>query len=146
MKKIFCIITCLFLINFTSCSNTQKYSIEDCVLTMTSIQSTVQNGDFIVFSPDNDTFDKNSYPSAVKIELTCTANNGDLSIIDATNNKSYTGNYKLTESTASTSIYEIVLDSNKGNAVISKVIRKDDVNVIALIISIGEYTLNFRTK
>lgn len=147
MKRIIAFIlsalTCMCLV---ACGNNQKYAIDDYTWVMSTIQSVEQNGDFVAYAPSNVTFDKNAYPNAVSIDMTCSAKNGALSILDKTNNKTYNGSYKVTNNSSQTVIYEIVIEDKSGTVVVSVTDNQDGTVIPTMILSIDDYALNFQSK
>lgn len=147
MKKIIAFIlsafTCMCLV---ACGNKQKYAIDDCVWVMASVQSVEQNGDFVAYAPSNDTFNKEAYPNAVPIDMACTAKDGAFSILDQTNHKTYNGTYKVTKNSSQTTIYEIVIEDESGTAVVSVTNNRNGTVIPAMILSVGNYVLNFQSK
>lgn len=86
---------------------------------------------------ENDTLFKFSKP----IELTCVAKSGKLTITDKTNNKTYSGTYKVKSwSKHSPQSYEIVIEGKKGKANISERFNR------TLFMSIDGYYLHFVIK
>lgn len=86
---------------------------------------------------DNDPLFASSKP----IELTCVAKNGNLTIIDTTNDKTYFGTYKV-KSWRRLQRYEIVIDGKQGRANISN----NSLFNKTLFMSIDGYCLNFISK
>ena len=86
----------------------------------------------------------------VVIDLICSASDGEFSITDKTNDKSYNGTYKLTTQNSKSTIYEIATAENAGNAVTAYTKYKDGFAATSktptLIITLGDYTLNFQTE
>lgn len=86
---------------------------------------------------ENDTLFKFSKP----IELTCVAKSGKLTITDKTNNKTYSGTYKVKSWSKHTpQSYEIVIEGKKGKANISEQFNR------TLFMSIDGYYLHFVIK
>lgn len=147
MKKVITIIlSALLLVCLVGCGNTAKYAFNDYTWTMTSVQSVEQNGDFVAYSPSDTTFDKTTYPNAVAIEMTCSAENGTFSIVDKTNNQTYEGTYKVMNNSSESTIYEIAIGEEEGTAVVSVTKYHDETEIPTMIISIGDYALNFQSK
>ena len=84
-------------------------------------------------SDEDDTLFKFSKP----IELTCVAKNGKLIITDKTNNKTYSGTYKVESWKKSYQPYKIVIDGKEGKANISDSLNR------TLFMSIDGYYLHF---
>lgn len=147
MKKIIVLIlSALTSLCLVACGNNSKYAIDDYAWAMSFIQSVEQNGDFVAYAPSNDTFYKTAYPDAVAMEMTCTAKDGVLSILDKTNNKNYNGSYQITDSSSKTVIYKIVLEDKSGTAVVSVTNGQVGTVIPTMILSVGDYALNFHSK
>lgn len=147
MKKIvILILSTFFCLCFVACGNEQKYTIDNYTWVMSSIQSIEQNGDFVAYSPSDDTFDKAAYPNALAVDMVCNAKNGSLSILDKTNGKTYRGTYKTTKRSPQTTIYEIVIEEKSGTAVVSVTRRQDGTGIPSMILSVSGYALNFQSE
>ena len=83
------------------------------------------------------------YPNAKVVDVVLTANNGEITLTDATNNKTYTGTYKMTEETSKSATYEIVIDDIEGNATITLTEHLGNRLTPTLPINLGEYTVYF---
>lgn len=141
MKKlVLCwVIVLLFL---TGCSNSNVPRIEDNNWIMTSVQSKEANGQVIAFGDRGSSM----LASAKQIELTCTAQNGNLIFSDQTNHTTYTGTYKLSETDLQSSIYQVVVEGKEGVAVVAMTTYQDGSEEATFIINLGEYTINFFAK
>ena len=83
------------------------------------------------------------YPNATVVDIMLTAKDGEITITDATNNKTYTGAYKMTEETSKSATYEIVIDDIEGNATITITEHLSNRLTPTLPINLGEYTVYF---
>lgn len=83
------------------------------------------------------------YPNAKVVDMILTATNGEITLIDATNNETYTGTYKMTEETSKTVTYEIEIDGIKGNATITITEHLGNRLTPTLPINLSEYTVYF---
>ena len=83
------------------------------------------------------------YPNATVVDIILTAKDGKITITDATNNKTYTGAYKMTEETSKSATYEIVIDDIEGNATITITEHLGNRLTPTLPINLGEYTVYF---
>ena len=72
-----------------------------------------------------------------------TAKNGEITLTDASNNKTYTGTYKMIEETSKSATYEIVIDDIEGNATITITEHLGNRLTPTLPINLGEYTVYF---
>ena len=144
MKRFLAIIPLLLaLIFFSSCS-TELIYIEDCEWKMRTVMSnsggSLQNGnDFVIVVGEPDEV----YPDAKIIELTLTAQNGELILTDATNGKTYNGTYNVSRKTIKSIDYEITIDGIQGYATISKTKYYDGSETPTLPINFGNYALYF---
>ncbi len=127
----------------SACNSAKKREISDYSWNMTTIQSIEKNGDYIAYAPSDGGLDEGNYSNAVALNMTCSAKNGTFFIIDKTNGKTYDGTYKLTASTYESAIYEILIEEKSGNAVLSATNYRNGAKILTLIISIGDYVLNF---
>lgn len=66
-----------------------------------------------------------------------------LTLLDETNNKTYTGEYKELDDNFESTIYEITINETQGTAVASTMEYNDGKEIPTLIITLGDYTLNF---
>ena len=69
--------------------------------------------------------------------------NGEITLTDTTNNKTYTGTYKMTEETSKTATYEIEIDGIAGDATIAITEHLGNRLTPTLPINLGEYTVYF---
>lgn len=83
------------------------------------------------------------YPNAKVVDVVLTTNNGEITLTDATNNKTYTGTYKMTEETSKSATYEIVIDDIEGIATITITEHFGNRLTPTLPINLGEYTVYF---
>lgn len=142
MKKIFTFIICtIFLFSLTSCKQTEKTTIESNEWILSTIQSNEQNGDIIAYNPNDNTVIVPE--NAIIIELSCSAKDKVLTLLDETNNKTYTGEYKELDDNFESTIYEITINETQGTAVASTMEYNDGKEIPTLIITLGDYTLNF---
>lgn len=138
MKKHLLILFILFFI-LTGCGSNDIPKIETTVWSMSTIQSMENNGEILAYGVD-----ENELPEDITIlALTCLAQDGTIMITDQTNNKSYTGTYKLDKSNASSNIYSIVLENLEGMAVVSLTTYQNGAETDTLIIRLQDYTLTF---
>lgn len=140
MKRIKLLLLVMLFTMFFMAGCTKKVTpaVEDNTWLMSSVQSIEDNGKIIACSESL----KNVFEDAVYTELICTADNGALTIKDKTNNKTYSGTYKLAHSTYESTSYDIMLNSSSGNAVVSYTVY-DNNRQLTLIISIEAYAITF---
>ena len=106
---------------------------------MSSVQSGDTNGQAIAYGARG----SSTLNIAKQIELICEAENGDLTLTDKTNNRTYTGTYKLDETDPRSSIYEVVIDGKKGTAVVAMTTYHDGSQDPTFIMNLGDYAINF---
>lgn len=134
----------LFALLMTGCStdadsNANSPTIDQYSWHMTSVQSKEAEGQAIVYGPGgNSTLD-----TAAEIILTCSAENGEFLLTDETNEKTYSGAYTLTDTSQDSLIYEVTVGETDGMAVVAMTTYHDDSQMPTLIISLGDYSLNF---
>ncbi len=83
------------------------------------------------------------YPDAKVVDITLTANHGEITLVDATNNKTYSGTYEIKEETSKEILYDITLDGITGYAVLSLTGYYDGTQIHTLPINLGEYSVYF---
>lgn len=141
MKKI--LSTALILLLFLSACSRGVPKIEQHSWTMTSVQDGA-TGRPVAYGTLTDSISD----AAKKIDLTCTAQNGVLTLADNTNGKTYTGSYKLIGTDPKSANYEITLDGKKGIAVSAMTTFMDGTSTPTFIINFGpdDYTVNFSAE
>lgn len=86
-------------------------------------------------------YDSTLFAFAKPIELTCIAKDGRLTLIDKTNDKTYSGTYKVKSwSRFSGQKYSIIIDGKEGTANISSRLNR------TLFVSLDNYYLQFDVK
>ena len=83
------------------------------------------------------------YPNAKVVDILLTAKNGEITLADTTNNKTYAGTYKMTEETSKSVTYEIEIDGIAGDATIAITEHLGNILTPTLPINLGEYTVYF---
>lgn len=137
MRKIGLLFAVLLLF-LTGCNNSQVPKIDEYDWVMTSVQSMDADGQAIAFGERG----SSTLSSAKQINMTCKAENGNLTLADQTNNKTYTGTYKLTQTDPKSYIYEVVVDGEEGMAVVAMTSYHDGSQEPTFIINLGDYTIN----
>lgn len=145
-KVLFAVMPILLILCFFGCGNVQDTKIDEYDWSMTTVQSVAQNGKVIAYNPDTITEDELVYNEAKAMEIILTAQKGTITLSDKTNNKDYEGTYKLKTAEYDTAIYEIIVNGNTGNAVVSYVISSDGNRYVTLILSLGDYAVNFQAQ
>lgn len=148
MKKILYTVTImiLFVLLLSSCAS-ETISIEDYEWQMRTVMSgnieTAQNEDALIVAvgePDE------LYPDAKIIDLTLIAKDGKITITDETNNKTYSGIYKIQQKTPKGTDYELTINGQDGYATVAPTEYYDGSEVPTLPINLGEYSLYFIPK
>lgn len=148
MKRIFPTIFLLLSLTFifSSCTS-ETISIEDYEWKMRTVMSgnieTAQNEDALIVAvgePDE------LYPEAKIVDLTLIAKEGKITITDKTNNKTYTGTYKVQQKTPKGTDYEITINGQDGYATVAPTEYYDGSEVPTLPINLGEYSIYFVPK
>ena len=83
------------------------------------------------------------YPNAKIVDIMLTAKDGEITLTDVTNNKTYTGTYKMTEETSKSATYEIEIDDIEGIATITITEHFGNILTPTLSINLGGYTVYF---
>lgn len=135
---------CLLLLLLTGCgTNSDTYTnlpaIDQYSWQMTSVQSVEADGQAVAFGPGG----SSPLDSAVEIVLLCTAEDAKFTLADETNGMTYSGVYKLTDASQESLIYEVTVGETEGMAVVSMTTYNDESQTPTLIISLGDYALNF---
>ncbi len=144
MKKLLSVFLMLTLLFALSACGADVVAIEDYEWKMRTVMSnnieTAQNEDeFVVVVGEADEL----YPDAKIVDLTLKAQDGEITITDATNNKTYSGTYKVQQKTPKGTDYEVTIDGVTGYATVAPTEYYDGSEVPTLPINLGEYSLYF---
>lgn len=130
----------------SSCAS-ETISIEDYEWQMRTAMSgnieTTQDGDALIVAvgePDE------LYPEAKTVDLSLIATDGKITITDKTNNKIYTGTYRVQKKTPKGTDYEITINGQEGYATVAPTEYYNDSAIPTLPINLGEYSLYFIPK
>lgn len=145
-SKIFIVALCVMIgVSFVGCQNSPNSSnavtIDEYEWEISTIQAG-EDGAVIACSKEK----KTAYESAAEIQMNGIAEEGFLTITDATNRDSYKGTYKQKETDKETVIYEITLGEERGHAVTSMTIDQEDTKIPTLILTTPNYTFHFFSK
>lgn len=91
------------------CGKANVPQIDAYAWTMTTIQGG-ENGSAVACAPEL----ADSHENAAALELTCKAENGRFILTDHTNNKQYTGEYRLKQTDPQSALYEIPSAARQG--------------------------------
>lgn len=145
MKKAISLILIAILMFTLGACGYNAVEIEDHEWRLTIIQST-EDGAIIGCAPEYCEEHKDIENLTV-IDLICTASKSRLTISDkANNNNIYELNYQIKEKNSETVIYDVSSDTDSGLAVTSVTKTDDNSETPTLIITIGEYALNFQKR
>ena len=144
MKKIIFILFILMSIFALSACNGDVVAIEDYEWKMGTVMrndiEVAQNEDELVVAVGEE---DDIHPNAKIVDLKLVAKEGSITIADATNNKTYSGTYKVQQKTPKGTDYEVTIDGIKGYATVAPTEYYDGSEVPTLPINLGEYSLYF---
>ena len=83
------------------------------------------------------------YPDAEIVDMTLTAKDGEITITDTTNGKTYNGTYEVIQKTPKGTDYEIIIDGVTGYATVAPTEYYDGSEIPTLPINIDGYSLYF---
>ena len=144
MKKFVCVLMVLiFALGLSACSG-DVVAIEDYEWKMGAVMrndiEVAQNEDELVVAVGEE---DDIHPNAKIVDLKLVAKNGSITITDATNNKTYSGTYKVQQKTPKGTDYEVTIDGIKGYATVAPTEYYDGSEVPTLPINLGEFSLYF---
>ena len=144
MKKIISLLLMLILVFTLSACNGDVVAIEDYEWKMGAVMrndiEVAQNEDELVVAVGEE---DDIHPNAKIVDLKLVAKDGSITITDATNNKTYSGTYKVQQKTPKGTDYEVTIDGAKGYATVAPTEYYDGSEVPTLPINLGEYSLYF---
>lgn len=144
MKKILSVFLMLAFVFVLSACNANVVAMEDYEWKMRTVMSNnievAQNEDQLVVAVGEA---DELYPDAKIVDLTLIAKDGEITITDATNNKTYSGTYKVQQKTPKGTDYEVTIDGVTGYATVAPTEYYDGSEVPTLPINLGDYSLYF---
>lgn len=144
MKKIIFLFLILMSIFALSACNGDVVAIEDYEWKMGAVMrndiEVAQNEDELVVAVGEE---DDIHPNAKIVDLKLVANDGTITITDATNNKTYSGTYKVQRKTPKGTDYEVTIGGVKGYATVAPTEYYDGSEVPTLPINLGEFSLYF---
>lgn len=144
MRKIAILFMSLMLIFALSACGGDVVAIEDYEWKMGAVMrndiEAAQNEDELVVAVGEE---DDIHPNAKIVDLKLVAKDGSITITDATNNKTYSGTYKVQQKTPKGTDYEVTIDGIKGYATVAPTEYYDGSEVPTLPINLGEYSLYF---
>lgn len=144
MKKLVCVVMVLVFVLGLSACNGDEVVIEDYEWKMRTVMSNnieaAQNEEnLIVAVGEADEL----YPNAKIVDLTLIAKDGEITVTDETNNKTYKGTYKIQQKTSKSVDYEVIIDGVTGYATVAQIEYYDGSEIPTLPINLGNYSLYF---
>ena len=144
MKKIILLFLMLVLVFALSACSGDVMAIEDYEWKLRTVMKNdieaAQNEDELVVAVGEE---DDIHPNAKIVDLKLVAKDGTITITDATNNKTYSGTYKVQKKTPKGTDYEVTIDGIKGYATVAPTEHYDGSEVPTLPINLGEYSLYF---
>ena len=140
MKKGMVLALVLCLLCLAGCGNRENVPIDAYSWQRTTVQEK-QKGAVIACASEW----ISSNEGAAEIDWTCEAQNGSFTLTDATNHKSYQGQYRFEKGSPEGTIYEIKLGEATGYAVTGITTYLDNSQSPTFILNIGDYVLNFQS-
>lgn len=145
MRKTLSILLMLCFVFVLSACNADVVAIEDYEWKMRTVMSNknieeVQSEDELVVAVGEA---DEVHPNAKIVDITMVAKNGEITIKDTTNSKTYSGTYKVQKKTPKGTDYEITFDGVKGYAAVAPTEYYDGTEVPTLPINLGDYSLYF---
>ena len=128
MKKILSVFLMSFIVFALSACNADVVKMEDYEWKMRTVMS-------------NDT-EAAQYQDEI-VDMTLTAKDGEITITDTTNGKTYNGTYEVMQKTPKGTDYEIIIDGVTGYATVAPTEYYDGSEIPTLPINIDGYSLYF---
>ena len=144
MKKVLAVFLLFVVVFSLSACNGDVVAIEDYEWKMDAVMrndiEVAQNEDELVVAVGEE---DDIHPNAKIVDLKLVANDGSITVTDATNNKSYSGTYKVQRKTPNGTDYEVTIDGIKGYATVAPTEYYDGSEVPTLPINLGDFSLYF---
>ena len=144
MKKIISLFLMLVFVFALSACSGDVVAIEDYEWKMgavmrNDIEVDLNEDELVVAVGEKDDI----HPNAKIVDIKLVTKDGTITVIDATNNKTYTGTYKVQQKTPKGTDYEVMIDGIKGYATVAPTEYYDGSEVPTLPINLGEYSIYF---
>lgn len=144
MKKILSVFLMAFIVFALSACNADVVKMEDYEWKMRTVMSNDTEAaqyqdELVVAVGEADEL----YPDAEIVDMTLTAKDGEITITDNTNGKTYNGTYEVMQKTPKGTDYEIIIDGVNGYATVAPTEYYDGTESPTLPINIGGYSLYF---
>lgn len=149
MKKIWLILSAVLVLTLalTGCGS-DGVKIEGHQWELTLIQSG-EDGSIVACGSEHYEMHK-EIERIIVVDLTFSVENGNFTIQDKTNNKTYQGTYKLSSTNPDGAIYELSTSANDGMAVTANTEYTDHKGAKTytptLIVTLGDYSMNFQSE
>ena len=144
MKKVLAVFLLFVVIFSLSACNGDVVAIEDYEWKMDAVMrndiEVAQNEDELVVAVGKE---DDIHPNAKIVDLKLIAKDGSITVTDATNNKTYSGSYKVQRKTPKGTDYEVTIDGIKGYATVAPTEYYDGSEVPTLPINLGDFSLYF---
>ena len=144
MKKVLALFLLFVVVFSLSACNGDVVALEDYEWKMGAVMrndiEVAQNEDELVVAVGEE---DDIHPNAKIVDLKLVANDGSITVTDATNNKSYSGTYKVQRKTPKGTDYEVTIDGIKGYATVAPTEYYDGSEVPTLPINLGDFSLYF---
>ena len=147
MKKFLSAFLILVFTFALSACNSDRIAIEDYEWKMRTVMKNdmeaAQNEDkMVVAVGEHDEL----YPDAQIVDITLIAKDGEITVTDTTNNKTYNGTYTIMQKTPDGTDYEVIIDGVSGNATAAPTEFYNDRAIPTLPINIDGYSVYFIPK
>ena len=144
MKKVLALFLLFVVVFSLSACNGDVVALENYEWKMGAVMrndiEVAQNEDELVVAVGEE---DDIHPNAKIVDLKLVANDGSITVTDATNNKSYSGTYKVQRKTPKGTDYEVTIDGIKGYATVAPTEYYDGSEVPTLPINLGDFSLYF---
>ena len=144
MKRLISVFLMLIFVCTLSACGGKVVAIEDYEWKMGAVMrndiEVAQNEDELVVAVGEE---DDIHPNAKIVDLKLVAKDGSITITDVTNNKTYSGTYKVQQKTPKGTDYEVTIDGIKGYATVAPTEYYDGSEVPTLPINLGEFSLYF---
>lgn len=142
MKKLLALVLVIATSLILSACGGQKSSfIEPTAWVMSSVQSSSDGA--IVYCSANE---KEDYPEADVRDIICNIDGSAIEILNNDTSEEWNGTYKVVDNNEKRSIYEVTIGGEEGQMVKSLTEYDDTAPQNTLILSCGDYVLNFFEK
>lgn len=128
----------------TGCSKEETVKIDEYDWNLTFVLSS-EDGTVLGCAPEHYEVHKED-ENIKEMNLDCVVSDGKYTIVDHTNDAEYSGTYEILEEDKESVIYTLTSEEGTGMAVTSITKADDGSRTPTLIISMGDYDLNFQSE